>query len=83
MFFCHNCVFFTQFLLNFIQDNIDLNIKNNKKKSMFNYIARLYNFIFTQVKINSLFHNVHKHNQANQNLTVSQKKWWTAMEEKK
>lgn len=50
---------------------------------MFNYIARLYNFIFTQVKINSLFHNVHKHNQANQNLTVSPKKWWTAMEEKK
>lgn len=60
MIFCHNCVFFTQFLLNFIQDNIDLNIKKKQqKKRMFNYIARLYNFIFTQVKINSLFHNVH------------------------
>lgn len=57
--FLSQLCFFTQFLLNFIQDNIDLNIKKTTKKRMFNYIARLYNFIFTQVKINSLFHNVH------------------------
>lgn len=58
--FLSQLCFFTQFLLNFIQDNIDLNIKKKQqKKRMFNYIARLYNFIFTQVKINSLFHNVH------------------------